>query len=161
MRSADMAGRLSAKAIIKRWKLVALAILVVTSVVFVWTYRAPKFYSATCTLVIDPSAPRVFNGNVSEVVEMGSGSYWADISFYQTQYKIIASKEIAQKVSERLGLGADPDYPFPHAGTRGVIRDVAGAVMGSTVVKPVKDSRLVYVTVEDRNPERAAQIANA
>ena len=92
---------MSLRALVKRWKLVALAIVVVTSAVLVWTYRAPKIYSATCTIVIDPSAPRVFNNNVSEVVEMGSGSYWADVSFYQTQYKIIASKEIAQKVAER------------------------------------------------------------
>ena len=160
MRS-DVSGPLSVRAILKRWKLIALAMLVVTSAVLVWTYRAPKVYSATCTIVIDPSAPRVFSGNMAEVVEMGSGSYWADVSFYQTQYKIIASKEIAQKVAERLGLGADPDYPFPHAGPRGVIRDVAGAIMGSTSVKAVKDSRLVYITVEDRVPERAAQIANA
>lgn len=156
-----MGGPLSARAVLKRWKLVALTVLIVSSAAVVWTYRAPKYYAATCTIVIDPSAPRVFSGNVSEVVEMGSGSYWADVQFYQTQYKIIASKEIAQKVSERLGLGADPDYPFPHAGTRGVLRDVTGSVMASTSVKPVKDSRLAYIIAEDRNPERAAQIANA
>jgi len=160
-RAADRGGPLSVRAILKRWKLVALTVLIVCSAVVVWTYRAPKVFSATCTIIIDPSAPHVFNANVSEVVEMGSGSYWADIQFYQTQYKIIASKEVAQKVAERLGLGADPDYPFPHAGTPGVVRDVAGAIMGSTTVKAVKDSRLALITVEDRNPERAAQIANA
>jgi len=157
---ADLGGLLSVRAILKRWKLVALTVGVVCAAVVVWTYRAPKIYSATCTIIIDPSAPRVFSNNVSEVVEMGSGSYWADIQFYQTQYKIIGSKEIAQKVAERLGLGADPDYPFPHAGTRGVVRDVSGAIMGATTIKPVKDSRLASITVEDRNPERAAQIAN-
>jgi len=92
---------------------------------------------------------------------MGSGSYWADLQFYQTQYKIIGSKEIAQKVAERLGLGADVDFPVPHAGTPGQVRDVTGAVMGEVAVKPIKDSRLALITVEDRQPERAAQIANA
>lgn len=137
-----------------------MTVLVVCGAVFVWTYRQPKIYSATCTIIIDPSAPRIFNNNVTDVVQMGSGSYWADIQFYQTQYKIIASKDIAQRVAERLGLGADPDYPYPHAGTPGSVRDVVGTVMGQISVKPVKDSRLVMIVIEDRQPERAAQIAN-
>ena len=145
----------------KRWRIIALTALIVCAGGALWTYRAPKIYSATCTIIIDPSAPRVFNNNVSEVVEMGSGSYWADLQFYQTQYKVIGSKDIAQKVAERLGLGADPNYPVPHAGVPGQVRDVVGAVMGQTSVKPVKDSRLAMITVEDRQPERAAQIANA
>jgi succinoglycan biosynthesis transport protein ExoP len=159
--ASSVGGAISLKALRKRWRLIALTVLIVSGAVFVWTYRAPKFYSATCTIIIDPQAPRVFNNNVAEVVEMGSGSYWADIQFYQTQYKIIGSKDIAQKVAERLGLGADPDYPAPHAGTPGQVRDVAGAIMGQTSVKPVKDSRLALITVEDRQPERAAHIANA
>jgi len=152
---------LSLKALRKRWRLIALVVALVCGSVFLWTYRAPKIYAATCTIIIDPSAPRVFNNNVSDVIEMGSGSYWADIQFYQTQYKIIGSKDIAQKVAERLGLGADPNYPAPHAGVPGVVRDVAGIVMAQTTIKPVKESRLALITVEDRQPERAAQIANA
>jgi polysaccharide biosynthesis transport protein len=149
------------KALRKRWPIIALTIVVVCGGVFGWTYRLPKIYSATCTIIIDPSAPRVFNNNVADVVQMGSGSYWADIQFYQTQYKIIASKEIAQKVAERLGLGADPNYPVPKAAAPGHVRDVTGIVMGQTSVKPIKDSRLATITVEDREPARAAQIANA
>lgn len=159
--SAGVAATLSLNSLRKRWRIIALTVLLVCGGVFLWTYRAPKIYSAVCTIIIDPSAPRVFNNNVSEVVEMGSGSYWADIQFYQTQYKIIGSKDIAQKVVERLGLGADPDYPVPHAGVPGQLRDVAGSVMGQTSVKPIKDSRLAMISVEDRQPERAAQIANA
>ncbi|HEY4185078.1 MAG TPA: polysaccharide biosynthesis tyrosine autokinase [Polyangia bacterium] len=159
--STGIAATLSVNSLRKRWRIIALTVLLVCVGAFLWTYRAPKIYSASCTIIIDPSAPRVFNNNVSEVVEMGSGSYWADIQFYQTQYKIIGSKDIAQKVVERLGLGADVDYPVPHAGTPGQVRDVTGSVMGQTSVKPIKDSRLATITVEDRQPERAAQIANA
>jgi succinoglycan biosynthesis transport protein ExoP len=159
--SSGIAATVSMNSLRKRWRVIALTALLVCAGGFLWTYRAPKIYSATCTIIIDPSAPRVFNNNVSEVVEMGSGSYWADLQFYQTQYKIIASKDIAQKVVERLGLGADPDFPTPHAGLPGQVRDVVGALMGETSVKPVKDSRLALIAVEDRNPERAAQIANA
>src|SRR3569832_1254433 len=159
--SGGISATFSLNSLRKRWRIVALTTLLVCVGAFLWTYRAPKIYSATCTIIIDPSAPRGFNNNVSEVVEMGSGSYWADLQFYQTQYKIIGSKEIAQKVAERLGLGADVDFPVPHAGTPGQVRDVTGAVMGEVAVKPIKDSRLALITVEDRQPERAAQLADA
>jgi succinoglycan biosynthesis transport protein ExoP len=159
--STEISTYVSLKALRKRWRVVALTVLLVCGGVFVWTYRAPRIFSATCTIVIDPSAPRVLNSNVADVVEMGSGNYWADVQFYQTQYKISASKDIAQKVVERLGLGSDPDFPFPHAGVPGQVRDVTGSVMAELSVKPVKDSRLALITIEDRSPERAAQIANA
>src|SRR3569833_3401978 len=91
---------------------------------------------------------------------MCSGSYWADLQFYQTQYKIIASKEIAQKVAERLGLGADVNYPVPHAGVPGQVRDVTGAVLGQMNVKPIKDSRLAMITVENQQPKQTTQNTN-
>jgi len=92
---------------------------------------------------------------------MGSGNFWADQQFYQTQFKIMGSKEVARRAAEALGLGADPDYPVPHAGVPGQLRDVTGYIMGSLSVKPVRDSRLVNIVVQDRKPERAAQLANA
>ena len=64
-------------------------------------------------------------------------------------------------VASGAGAGAGAELPVPLAGTPGNGRDVAGPVMRETGVKPIKDSRLVLVTVEDRNPGRAAQLANA
>jgi len=150
------------KTVVKRWRLIVLTTMVVSGLAYLYTYRMPKIYASTCTMIIDPSAPRIFTSSqISDVVEMGSGSFWADMQFYQTQYKIIGSKEVARRAAEALGLGADPDYPAPHSGVAGQIRDVTGFVQASVTVKPVRDSRLVQIIVQDRKPERAAQIANA
>jgi succinoglycan biosynthesis transport protein ExoP len=146
----------------KRWKLVTLVLMTVTGVVFVWSYRQPRIYSSVCSVIIDPMAPKVLTG-VTDVVELGTGSYWANREFYETQRRIMASKEVAQRVVERLGLASDPDFPFPGAAAAakpGVIRDFAATVQLETAIQTPRDSRVASIVVEDRNPERAAQIAN-
>jgi polysaccharide biosynthesis transport protein len=144
----------------KRWLVSSITILIVVGGVAVWTYRQPKFYEATCSVVIDPMAPQVLHG-VKEVIELGTGNYWANREFYETQYRIIRSKEIAQHAADRLGLASDPNYPSPGAGKGKSGRDVSGMVMGAIRVSPVKDSRIANITVRDRDPKRAADLANA
>jgi succinoglycan biosynthesis transport protein ExoP len=150
------------RAIQRRWRLVGLVVLVVVGAVFVWTFKQPKIYSATCSIIIDPAAPKVLHG-ITDVVEMGTGSYWANREFYETQFRIITSKASAQRVADRLGLANDADFPFPGAGAgpAGQARDIAPAIMQQTRVAAVKESRIAQITVEDRKPDRAAQIANA
>lgn len=156
----DLTERL--RAIRRRWRLVTLVTLVVGGAVFVWTFRQPKIYSASCSIIIDPVAPKVLSG-ITDVVEMGTGNYWGNREFYVTQFRIITSKAAAQRVVDRLGLASDPDFPYPGAAARagGRPRDLASVVMGQTRVTPVRESRIAQITVEDRKPERAAQIANA
>ena len=38
--------------------------------------------------------------------------------------------------------------------------DVVSRIQSMIQVKPVKDSRLVNIVIEDRNPDRAALLAN-
>ena len=140
-------------------------LFVVAGAVFVWTFKQPKIYSSTCSIIIDPVAPKVLNG-ITDVVEMGTGSYWANREFYETQFKIITSKAAAERVIDRLGLVNDPDYPYPGAraqagGRTRDPRELARSIMMQTRVAAVKESRIAQITVQDRKPERAAQIANA
>jgi capsular exopolysaccharide synthesis family protein len=142
----------------KRWPFVVLSVIVATVVAFVYTYRQPKIYEATCQVIIETMAPQVLPGS-KDVVELGTGTYWANKEFYETQYRIITSTSVGQRTAEKLGLQYDPDY----AGLVGQNHDLQllGRVLSSQVsVKPVKDSRLATITVSDRKPQRAALIAN-
>jgi capsular exopolysaccharide synthesis family protein len=132
--------------------------IIATVVAFVYTYRQAKVYEATCQIIIDPQAPQVLPGS-KDVVEMGTGSFWGNKEFYETQYKIIQSTNVGQRTAEKLGLQYDPDY----AGTLGPNHDMSSlgrAVAAQISVKPLKDSRLANITVTDRKPQRAALIAN-
>src|SRR3569832_456391 len=93
--SGGISATFSLNSLRKRWRIVALTTLLVCVGAFLWTYRAPKIYSTAYTINIDPSAPRVFNNNVSEGVEMGSGSNKANQQNKQTQNKNNNTKEIA------------------------------------------------------------------
>ena len=132
--------------------------IVATVVAFVYTYRQPKIYEATCQVVIEPMAPQVLPGS-KDVVELGTGSFWANKEFYETQYRIIQSTSVGQRTAEKLGLQYDPDY----AGVVGPSHDLTAlgrALAAQLTVKPLKDSRLAFITATDRKPQRAALIAN-
>jgi capsular exopolysaccharide synthesis family protein len=142
----------------KRWPFVVLSMIIATVVAFVYTYRQAKVYEANCQIIIDPQAPQVLPGS-KDVVEMGTGSYWGNKEFYETQYKIIQSTNVGQRTAEKLGLQYDPDY----SGALGLNHDMSAlgrAVAGQIAVRPLKDSRLATITVTDRKPQRAALIAN-
>ncbi|HET6282419.1 MAG TPA: polysaccharide biosynthesis tyrosine autokinase [Polyangia bacterium] len=142
----------------KRWPIIALAALLGVGAAFIWTYRQPKIYEATCQIVIETMAPQVLK-DVKDVVELGTGSYWANKEFYETQYRIIQSTAVMRGVVERLGLQNDPAY----AGVPGNKPDpveIARRLLRQVEVKPVKDSRLAQIIVSDQKPERAVAIAN-
>ena len=85
-------------------------------------------------------APQVLPGS-KDVVELGTGTFWANKEFYETQYRIIQSTSVGQRTAEKLGLQYDPDY----AGAVGPNHDLSGAragCRGQLAVKPLKDSRL-------------------
>ena len=142
----------------KRWPFVLLSIIIATVIAFVYTYRQPKIYEATCQVIIEPQAPQVLPG-AKDVVELGTGSFWSNKEFYETQYRIIQSSQVGQRAAEKLGLQYDPDY----VGIAGPNRDllaIGRALGGQLAVKPLKDSRLATITVSDRKPQRAALLAN-
>src|SRR3954466_262408 len=93
----------------KRWPFVVLSMIIATVIAFVYTYRQPKVYEATCQIIIDPQAPQVLPGQ-KDVVEMGTGSFWGNKEFYETQYRVIQSTIVGHRAAEKLGLQYDPDY---------------------------------------------------
>jgi capsular exopolysaccharide synthesis family protein len=142
----------------KRWPFVVLSMIVATVVAFVYTYRQAKVYEATCQVIIEPMAPQILPGS-KDVVELGTGTFWANKEFYETQYRIIQSTSVGQRTAEKLGLQYDPDY----AGVVGPTHDLVslGRALATQIsVKPLKDSRLALITATDTKPQRAALIAN-
>ena len=142
----------------KRWPFVVLSMIVATVIAFVYTYRQPKIYESTCQVIIEPMAPQVLPGS-KDVVELGTGTFWANKEFYETQYRIIQSTSVGQRTAEKLGLQYDPDYA-PVVGASRDLVALGRTIAGQISVKPLKDSRLALITVEDRKPQRAALIAN-
>jgi capsular exopolysaccharide synthesis family protein len=152
--------------VLKRKWIILLVFVTAVAVTAIFTMRQPKIYSASTSLVIESSAPAVLGEQVREAVDLGTGSYWFSKEFYETQYKIIKSRQIAERVVEALGL--NHDFKFlgidklpPELQAKALEKaDAAGIVQGMIIVQPVKDSRIVNITIEDTDPERAAILAN-
>jgi polysaccharide biosynthesis transport protein len=141
----------------KRWRLVISVLVVSLAVSFVITIRQPKVYEATCSLVIESTAPQVLE-NVKEVIEMAASTR----EFYMTQYRIIRSREIAQRVIDRLSLDSDLSYFGPLDKSKQANRDLmVERLLDKVKVVGVRESRIANIQVRDVDPERATRIANA
>lgn len=170
--SADQGDELDLRAywrviVRRRWLILGVfaAAIVLTLLV---TLRQTPIYAATATLVIETTAPRVLDKDqVQDVVETGAGSYWSSKEYFETQYKVIGSRSVAQRVVEKLQLklndrflGIDGLEPGKREEERQRLDPVL-VLQERLKVLPVKDSRVVRILVEDRDPQQAALLANA
>jgi polysaccharide biosynthesis transport protein len=150
----------------RRW-LIAVTFVVVFSAVALQTLRQPKIYESSTTLIIDTTQPQFLDDQVKEVLNTSTGAYWSMREYAETQERVIQSRSVAQRVVEKLGLENDPAFlgvrPPTTAAEREALSKSADAVallQGRISVVPIKDSRIVKITVADTSPERAALLAN-
>jgi succinoglycan biosynthesis transport protein ExoP len=159
------------KTLRKRWIwVVTITLLAVVGAGF-YTAGQQRIYSASCTLQIDPTPPKPLGSEVQAIVDVGTGSFWATTNYYNTQFKIIRSRAVAEETVRRLGLHQDQSFlggrdraspasdgPRPPADVQSSIDQAAGLVRARLVVAPIRESRLVEVSYQDPDPERARQI---
>ena len=151
----------------RRWTIVTALILVMAAAV-IWTIRQPKIYEATASVDIEQMAPQVLGSKVEDVVDTGAGSYWYQKEYYETQYKIMTSRTVAQAVVDKLDLGNDLEFlgldKLKDKAEVERIRsriDPVALLQARVRVEPVKDSHLAYLHIDDTDPKRAALYANA
>ena len=125
-------------------------------------------YTAQSTLQIDREAARVFNADdVTPAESMIQGE-----EFFQTQYGLLRSRSLAERVIESLGLATSNDtleamgVKLPEPGGTAAVQAarrkaaVLKAIQENLSVSPVRGSRLVTVGYDNPNPVIAARIAN-
>ncbi|MEA2236578.1 MAG: polysaccharide biosynthesis transport protein [Thermoanaerobaculia bacterium] len=145
--------------IYKRWK-VALSILVV---VMVGTYLASHFskplYRSSIQIQIERENPNQLT------VDDLFGIAASDQEFLQTQYVLLKSRGLAEKVIDDQKLLSDPAfYPSGISGkTPAQIvearESMSGAVIGSIEVTPVRNTSLVEISCISTTPHLAQKIA--
>jgi len=152
----------------RRWVIASVFAAAVILTLLV-TLRQTKIYAAATTLIIDINAPRLLNKEqVQDVVDTGTGGYWYSKEYYETQYKVITSRAVAQRVVDKLLLARDVRFLNLDDETDTKKRDEQFAKLDAAqilqerlTVLPVKDSRIVLVQIVDRDPKWAATLANA
>src|SRR6516164_3046074 len=76
---------------------------------FILTYSQTPIYQATVTIQIDRQAARVVRVDGAQDADSGMDS----TRFYQTQYDLLRSRSLAERVATDLDLAAAPDFFHP------------------------------------------------
>jgi len=106
-------------------------------------------YQAAALVQIEPPAATFMS--VSDALT-GGGGYYQNADFYNTQFKILRSRSVAEAVVKRLKLTDRPPFkghPDPEA-----------LLLSYVDIEPIPESRLVRVAVTLEDPKEAALWAN-
>src|SRR5262245_12758377 len=129
------------------WLILA-CLLVIGGAVVAGTYMQEPVYRAATRALIAPDAHRVVN--IQEVSPTGGDS----LELFQTQVQIIRSRPVIQRVVDSLGL-------LNRKPTLAQATDPVETFLQNVSVEPVRNTRLVEISVEDPDPKLAAEMANA
>jgi len=149
-----------------RWVILALAVVVTAGTAF-FTLSQTKIYRASAMLQIDPTSPSPLGREVPAVFAMGADAFWSNQEYYATQYKIIASRKLAGDVVRALSLNRDAGFmqnlpqsanPQPSESSLDAAINV---FLSRLTVAPIKESRLVQISFEDAEPNRARKVLSA
>jgi capsular exopolysaccharide synthesis family protein len=143
--------------IVSEWRWLILgAVAVGVAGAIVITFLTPPLYRASATLEMNP--PTV------EVMDPAKGTRSVntnDRDFLATQYGLLASRSLAQRVAQDLNLASNKEFVSPDLDRATRLKVAAGILTGNFDVKPVEGSRLVKISYTSGSPTLAAQITNS
>lgn len=127
----------------RRWVILAAFIIVFVTTALV-TFTTKPVYQASALLVIEKE-----RGGAQ--TQSGSMVENSNDDYYQTQYKLLQSRSLLEKVYSDLALEKTADFSQPS----GVMK-----LQGAVTISPILRSRLVNVRVSSHDPLLAATVAN-
>jgi len=159
--------------LMKRRLLVISFFLVVIMVTALVSLTSTRIYQAKCQILIERSNPGILTPQ-----ELFAADY-TSAEFYQTQSKILESRSLARSVIQKLNLSANPEFVSPqtfiqrtleisyseaNSGLKGLDASLEDHLtkdfLGRLSVEPIRNSHLVNINFEARDPVLAARIAN-
>lgn len=151
-------------AIARRWKWVILAIIAAALVAgVIATLVATPQYEASAQIEISRDQK-----NPTNVEGLESAASTQDQEFYQTQYSLLQSRSLAERVARQLNLGNSEEFYAAHSldfapsgSAADRVRVAAGILLKNVEIVPVSRSRLVDVRYTSNSPALSARIANA
>jgi capsular exopolysaccharide synthesis family protein len=163
--------------IVKHRFVIGGAVLAALAVGVLLTLMTTPIYRATATIQIDREAARVVDIEGTESLKGG------DADFYETQYALLKSRSLAERVVQRENLASDPDFMSQEEGSSfsaiGRLfgrkqeapvlsgspaqraRVAANRVKNGLAIAPVRGSRLVNISYESSDREVAQRVVNA
>ncbi|MBR4508014.1 MAG: polysaccharide biosynthesis tyrosine autokinase [Elusimicrobiaceae bacterium] len=130
------------EALLKHWRLIAfVAFLGVLSAVLINTLMQPR-YKASVLMMIDRE-------NSGKIEQVSFGSWTSDEDYYRTQYQLLETRTLLEKVYQDLNLVEIPEFTGGWKNLKKALK-----------IEPVTRSRLLNLTISSYDPQLAAKIAN-
>jgi succinoglycan biosynthesis transport protein ExoP len=147
----------------RHWKLVIAACVATVSAGAIHYFITPKAYMATASIQIERRSLAPTLTSQAPWLE----SYF-DAEYYPTQYRLLESRGLAERVVRRLDLGADTSFNPGHAANRpttaeddqAAVGALADRLRGGLSVEPERNTQLVDLTYRSNSPAFAARAAN-
>ena len=152
----------------RHWKLAAVCCAIGLTGAGIHYAITPKAYQATTTIQIERRNLTPLSSSQNPWLE----NYW-NMEFYPTQYELLQSRGLAERVVKSLDLMEDPAFNPGATGGRdrvhaptaedddAVLGRIAGQIRGGLAVEPVRNTQLVQLSFRAASPEFAARAANA
>lgn len=141
-----------------RWAILTVT-LVLTTVVAIVNFRAQPVYEARVRVEVESEEPQVQSLN-----DLYRGLP-SDEVFLRTQVQVLESDSLAWETFQQLDLAENPEFAPSGKRSPGSRLEeqtlLVGAFRDHLKVDWVKNSRMLEVSFESRNPRLAAEVANA
>jgi capsular exopolysaccharide synthesis family protein len=142
----------------KRWKVAAAIVLVVMIGTFLASYFSKPLYQSWIQIEVEEESQNV-------TIEDLFGIASSDQEFLQTQYELLKSRGLAQRVIEDHKLLYDRDFYGP--GVEGktpaeiaqITQSMAGGILGGVSIAPKHGTNLVVITYTAGTPKLAQKLA--
>ena len=125
------------------WLIVAMVAVGLVAAVLVNIFMRPA-YKATVLMMINQE-------DAGKIDATPYGSFTSEEDYYRTQYQLLASRSLLEKVYKNMDLNQYEQFANP----RGLNK-----LQGALNIDPVTRSRLVNVSITAYDPKLAAEIAN-
>ncbi|HZS42484.1 MAG TPA: polysaccharide biosynthesis tyrosine autokinase [Polyangia bacterium] len=153
----------------RKWMILGIVTAIPLLVGFVVS-KQPKVYEAQTSIVIDSSVPQYLGQNFKDVVEIES-NWWSAQETLQTEFRVLKSYSQALATAHALcEIQVGPEskresamhrlMPDVNCAEKDDLARAAGFLQGVLRVDPVRESRIVTLTVAHHDPEMAALLPN-
>ena len=138
-----------------RWLILGVT-LATMALALVFSLLAEREYRASTTLAINAQPAQILGSR-----NQPAPRFRNDDQYLQTQFGILRSRSLAERVVRNLKLADDPDFVASSlpADRRAIVATTK--LMNNLEVTPLRGSDLVTLAYVDPDPARAARIANA
>ena len=137
----------------RKWMVLAITIVGLAAA-FALTLRVEPLYKATSTIEIQREEVQILEGTGVEPAVVADAEYMA------TQYELLQSRSLAERVAEQLNLPNDERYADPSQPRDVRVLQAASKIVSNLRVSPEGRSRVVNVQFVSPYPGEAARISN-